>query len=114
MAQFKDGAGRVWRLRVTLGTFVKLERSTGLSFKEIGEMFHSRNIKLSVASELAWLAIDGGNAIELDEFCGAITSGDQMNAMMQAVGEALADFFPKPSPKEEPHAIRGPGATSTK
>ena len=114
MAQFKDGAGRTWTLRVTCASFDKLERSTGLSFKDIGRALSRAGLKVSIACELAYHSRQESEPpVSYEEFCEALVTAAQMNAMIAAVSEACELFFQSQKPSQA-QANPGPGATSTK
>lgn len=102
MSSFTDAEGNRWTPRVTAWTIARFEEDTGVGIIEAAgrpgglvEVMRS----ISRVMRLAYLAVDREAAqrgIDYETFC-RMFDGAQLNGLSEAMGEALANFFPAES-----------------
>jgi hypothetical protein len=100
VASFKDRTGHAWNVDLNVGLMLRIKRETGINLAGFFDK-DSKDFALLLDPEklvqVTWLFVETAAVaakIEPEAFAARL-DGDSLDEIADAIGEAVADFFPR-------------------
>jgi hypothetical protein len=109
---FRDATGQVIALRVTCKTLLAFEQASGVPIGGVGNRLAEG--RLGDVLLIAFHAQAEPHYFNVEALAAALETAEQINGLVNAVQEAVSDFFPKQTtPAADKPPVASPSTTPT-